>query len=29
LENTIQELKKTQENRQAVYLKGSNLNNKL
>jgi hypothetical protein len=29
LENTIQELKKTQENRQAVYLKGSNLNNRL
>ena len=29
LENTIQELKKTQENRQAVYLKGSNLGNKL
>jgi hypothetical protein len=29
LQNTIQELKKTQENRQAVYLKGSNLNNKL
>jgi hypothetical protein len=29
LENTIQELKKTQENRQAVYFQGSNLNNKL
>jgi hypothetical protein len=29
LENTIQELKKTQENRQAVYFRGSNLNNKL
>ena len=29
LERTIQELKKTQENRQAVYFRGSNLNNKL
>jgi hypothetical protein len=29
LETTIQELKKTQENRQAVYFQGSNLNNKL
>ena len=29
LENTMQELKKTQENRQAVYFQGSNLNNKL
>jgi len=29
LENTIQELKKTQENRQAVYFQGSNLNNTL
>jgi histone H3/H4 len=29
LERTIQELKKTQENRQAVYFQGSNLNNKL
>jgi preprotein translocase subunit SecD len=29
LERTIQELKKTQENRQVVYFRGSNLNNKL
>jgi hypothetical protein len=29
LERTIQELKKTQENTQAIYFRGSNLNNKL